>query len=179
MKKPPPESPALHLIRHMWENVCDTLPHSWRIVNGSMHQVVKLAIDGGLRWGLGDFATVAKDFRIGYWGGNNGDSEGLYSCAVESGNLSACLSFEAWKGRKPFIFHGKRISVGYDFRWAGERVTCTSFADDGASLIATSYKPRETDGDGYERGRRTPLHVHRISHADIKAAQKKAKAVTA
>ncbi len=171
MKKQPPESPALHLTRHVWENVCDVIPHSWRIVNGSMHQALTIAITAGLRFDLGDFATIAKEFRIGYWGGNNGASEGLYSCAVGCGNRSACLSFEAWKGRKPFILAGHRIYEGYQFIWAGQHVTCTSFDEGGSFVIAASYKERERDADGYERGRRTPLHIYKITHADLKAGR--------
>jgi hypothetical protein len=84
--------------------------------------------------------------------------------AVESSNTTACISFEKYRGRGPFVFGGRRLHVGSVFEWAGvHNVIVTSFADDGLSLIACTYK------DG---ARRVVDKRMRITLDELKIAEK-------
>lgn len=148
------DSPAYELLYHTWKHANNAPIFSWERLNRSMHGAVILAIDSGMRFDKDDFSKISKDFRMGYWA----DGEGIYSQAVKSGNISACQALETWFNRKPFIAKfpvdlrtygiGRdalrkegRIAVGTRFRWDGEYVRVTSFANDGKSLTACAYKP--------------------------------------
>jgi hypothetical protein len=148
---PPPKgpSPAMQLVRRAWENRCEATAHSWRTVNNTMYEALKLAITGGMSFAVGDVAEIYRSMRGSYWFGESG--EGLYSIACDAGNLQASQSFEAWRGRKPFMWEGKRLSVGSQFVWEGLLVRVTSFQDDAGALTACSYKPN-TEGVRWHRG---------------------------
>jgi len=153
----------MKLLTLVWENVAEATPHSWDKVNHSMRTALDLAIGSGMRFSKDDFKQIAERFRAGYWFSDDG-GEHFYTLAVNVCNVSACQSFEAWKGRKPIIAdevspeshvarechgytHGHRgsrqqdrICVGTSFFYAGIRPIVTSFSGD--AVIACTYKPK-------------------------------------
>lgn len=163
------DSPAIYLLQHVWSNEGHGAGRSWERLNSAMKSALALAIEHLFRFEEGDFDEISKRFNFGYWGGQDtgGFAEGFYSiaCAVDRGhgarchgpNRSACIAFEKYKGREPFIYKeptclsGVRLACGSRFMWAvGDLVyepTVTSFAADGLSLSACTYKSH----DGYER----------------------------
>ncbi len=140
---PPPKGPsaAMQFVRCAWDNRCKATAHSWRTVNSTMRAALALAITGGMSFAAGDVAEIYRSMRGCYWFGD----EQLYSTACEEGNLQACQSFEAWQGRKPFLWEGKRLHVGRQLLWEGIPVKVTSFQDDKGALIACSYKSSVVD----------------------------------
>jgi len=152
------DGPALQLLQLVWDEQGHQMGHRWERLNSAMYAVTCLAIEYGLRFDVGDFQAIERRFRIGYWGGNDRHmlGEGFYSLACATWkcgggrchgpNRSAAIAFEAWKGREPFIARvsprspaSHRIAIGTKFHWYRDRVTCTSFAEDGLSLTACSY----------------------------------------
>lgn len=166
------DSPALALVRHVWErNHTD----SWQRLNGSMYAAVNLAIGAGLRFDADDFAVICKEFRGGYWFGNDGVEmygEGFYSRAVEVGNSSACQSFEAWRERPPFIFGGKRLHLRAEFDWQGLKVKVTSFSKDSATIGACSYKRVPTGSGTWKYEKEKVDRRFRISIDELRAAER-------
>lgn len=168
------DSPAFRLMSLIYTHQGHHMPQSNERWDQSMNQALSLAIESGLRFDLTDFAEIAEIcYRFG--------SEGDYALACRSyrcstgrkgtPNLSAARSFEHYKKRKPFILQmhphrptRERVAVGSSFWWKGEQLTCTSFADDGGSIIACSYKEPETE---YARAK-VKARV-RITHAMIQA----------
>ena len=91
-------------------------------------------------------------------------SEGHYSLAVRSGNLSFAYAYEKLVRRISFIGTGLsydnhpyvrpgttrktqgRLVEGCEFMWEGEKVKVTTFRDDEKALIACAYHP---DPEGY------------------------------
>lgn len=140
--KPSGPSAAMQFVRVAWEERCGATEHSWRTVNATMWSALMLAITGGMSFSVDDFAEIYKSMRAGYWIGEGG--ERLYAAACEAGNLQACQSYEALKGRNPFMWEGKRLHVGHEFMWEGLAVKVTSFADENASLTACAYHPRSS-----------------------------------
>lgn len=146
-------SPAHVLVAHVWANVQEATGHSWQRLNSSMHSAVMLAIEAGLRFDETDIRAFYRDMRGGYWFGQGdgmGEGEQFFTRACKYGNDSAARSFEAWKGRSPFVLGGSRLSVGSDFVWFADgprkaplRVTVTSFTVEGTALTACSYKSGE------------------------------------
>lgn len=161
------ESPAIQLLRHVWQSQGHQKGHSWERLNSAMQRALSMAIEHSIGFELGDFELMSKGprkdgFNSGMWIGNDGHmrGEGYYSLACGhrrcgggrtfGPNMSAALSFEAWKNRKPFIFADrpseprKRLCIGERFHWPlGDdkwgMATVTSFAEDGRSLIACTY----------------------------------------
>jgi len=137
------QSSARKLIKLVWEHNREATGFSWQRLNSSMHQAVMLAINAGMQFSLNDFSEIYKEMRGHYWfGPDNAHSQGeyFYSTAVKTGNLSACQSFEQWKERPPFIFEGRRLHHGTELQWNNKRCKVTSFAKDGQSLTACSYR---------------------------------------
>ncbi len=92
-------------------------------------------------------------------------------------------TFEAWQGRKPFMWEGKRLYVGRAFMWEGVGVTVTSFQDEKGALTACSYKP-DTSGRGWgsrDIARRFSITNEKILRAekDRKTAEKISQDATA
>ncbi len=151
------QSAAMNLLEHVWET-CDR--SSWERINHSMWRALKLAIGSGMEFFEDDFASFSRDFRSGYWIGEN--REYFYSLAVSVENASAYHAFEKWMERKPIIADDveggdssgylhvsrmnrskMRLAVGFRFPWKGELVTVTSFNGDG-NAIACTYKESES-----------------------------------
>lgn len=159
-------SPAMVLVQHVWDHCGEKGRDSYRTLNGSMHSAVTLAITSGMAFGRDDFTYFANRFRLSYWGTNDGHmlGEGFYAAASKADNLSACQSFEAWKGRRPFVVRGDvcgtgnngRVYVGKDLLLATgkggrvERWSVTSFSEDGDAFVAV-VRDYERDDEGYHR----------------------------
>ena len=134
-------SDAMKLMELVWRGNAKAARFSWERLNHAMWKALHLAIANGMNFAEGDFAEIKKRFGMSYWGINNGHmlGEGFYYAACTTGNLSACRSFEAWKGRGPFIvdqvdpcaYGGSpglhrasdrkrgRVAVGCRFPWKG------------------------------------------------------------
>ncbi len=132
------KSPALQFLTLLYESSMASTGHSWTRLNSAMRDATKIAIEAGLTFGVGDFATFAKELRSTYW---IGDGECIYAAACEVGNLSACQSFETWRKRPAFVQDGKRLHVGADMTWDGKRCKVTSFDRLGEFIAACTYKP--------------------------------------
>lgn len=163
--EPETRSPAYKLVSHVWQHKQGGTGHSWARVNAAMSQALCLAIEAGLLFAEDDFREIYGGMRGGYWFGET--SERFYSLAVKFDHESACRSFEAWKGRLPFVFGGSRLHVGAMLDWDGEaNATVTSFASDGGSLVACTYK-RSEDIHSHQIARRMT-----ITYDELKAAEK-------
>jgi hypothetical protein len=133
-----------------------------------MHTTLLLAIIAFFKFELEDFKYINDKFRWGFW---SGDGEVFYSKAVEAGNMSACKSFEYYRGRKPFLtnnIHNRkrdRICVDTWLTWNKEHVKVTSFSDDNSYFVACHY-PIQADN-------RKPDHIYKITHKDLKSAEAK------
>jgi hypothetical protein len=100
-------SPALLLIDHVWNLSQKQTGHSWTRLNQVMRDSVRLAIDGGMRFDVGDFGHIRSHYNSSYWL----DLEWWYSRAVERGHVNACQAIEALLLRPPFILNGSRLCV--------------------------------------------------------------------
>ena len=159
--------------------VCACVPHdSWRKVNDGLQRALHLAVACGARFNRGDLEFICKNFRGEYWMGASTECWYTLACTGEHGpNLSACQSYEAWLNRKPFILKrqqhtnrgsalsGSRLCVGSAFDWKGQWVEITSFAADGQSCVACSYKPQ-----GAIYSPKKVLRRHRITLAELREA---------
>ena len=166
-------SPALRLVKIVWEHGSRK---SWSKLNGALQGAVRTAIEGGLEFSEGDFTHIFDNMRGGRWFIVDGHSRGewMYRLACEENrNPSAWRSFEAWKGRKPFIVDGQRLYVGLWFEWQLQRVRVTSFAEDQSYVVACSYRTvRQQEGTRFEHATDEVVKIHKITHADIYAWNK-------
>jgi hypothetical protein len=174
--KEQPDSPALGLVRHLWDHSLKSTGHSWQRLNEALGGVLSASITGGLEFAADDFATIWKKFRGAWWFGADNDhshGERFYTLAVESGNGSACRSFEAWKNRPPFRYRGSRLHVGATLSWEGKHCAVTSFARDGQSLFACAYGLKGPD----ERMRthRGIVRRFQIDVKELRAVEREAK----
>jgi len=133
-------SDAYSLIDHVWSRAQKATDHSWTRLNEAMWNAVTLAISAGLTFRPGDFKDIYDNMRGNFW---FGDHEGLYATAVKYGNRSACVAYERWRGRPPFVFGSQRLHVGRAECFPDEpnlRLVVTSFSDDGASIVCCAYE---------------------------------------
>lgn len=179
MSRKPQPSPALTLLRLVWQKHSHKIRRSWARTNWAMQSAMHLCLTHSIEFGIDDMRTIANEFNFHYWG----DAERCYTLACDSergrGNKSAVAMLENYMGRKPFIIQHhphdpsrKRAFVGDQFLWCdkdsvcGERVTVTSMSD--GKMVACSYRM-----DGNDR------KIHRrytITHDDIKAYHARIKA---
>lgn len=190
-RKAKEDSPTYILLSHVWSQ---TGNKSWDRLNSAMYSALRLAIKAGIEFFPGDFSRISQEFNSGRW---IGDGEGVYAMACgqdrssHGDNPSAYQSYEAWRGRKPFIVMRApdepkvRLSVGDRFVWhvglkAKVHVKVTSFVDkpDGNKppyLVACSYKTDpKTAEDHYPREKVDK--VFKITHDDIAAYHKAVRA---
>ena len=178
-------SPAYKLLEHVWENEGHKQERSWDRLNHSMYAALKLAITSLMRFDRDDFEKIAQDFRIGYWGGNErhmcGENFYTAACAGTYGqNMSACLSFEQWKQRKPFLVLRSqsenvkvRVHIGASFEWPDwktkvmRRLCVTSFSEDATYFTAVQ---REWDSGRQKVKKRFNINHEQIAeyHAKLK-----------
>lgn len=132
------DSPALASFRYL-DAVTPT--ESWRDVNEARHAALRYAT-AYLRFDPDDVKTIVKEFRGSYWLGEGG-AEHLYGLAVIAKNASACASWEAYLGRKPWwrTSQGERtrLSVGDSLMWDGLLVDVTSIDDAADVFVACAY----------------------------------------
>jgi len=169
------QSYPIQLLQTIWKS---TNKITGRRLNNAMQTGLKLAIESGMKFNTNDFDFIDKNFRFYWWGGNDGTmlGERYYAIACEYSNISAAISFELWKERKSFITDmveygqpgmGKRnkgrLAIRSKFWWNGERVTVTSFSENGTYLIACSYKNRNPN-----EYRNKIKHQYEITYKDLK-----------
>lgn len=184
-------SPAMQLLSLVWDSEGETSGQgpSWRRLNSSMQEALRLAIDSGMHFAEDDFGKIQKLFRPEYWL----HIEGCYSRAIDAPhgpNPSAYQAIEKHLGRKPFIVQETsstakkvRLNVGSKFKWHEDMlraidVKVTSFGsiekgEGGAKqstqcVIACSYKER--DRSKYEPDKVD--RIFKITHEDIAAYHK-------
>ncbi len=162
-------SPAMQLMNLVWMSNGHRMGRSSDRVDHAMREAMCLAIKYGFEFAPGDFAAMSERYGASC-------PESLYklACQVPSRysagrrygcNRSACISFERWKKRKPFILDGsQRLSVMAWFEWYGEQVECTSFSEGGEHLVACSYKEQPIESPKPEK----VLHRYRITVADLR-----------
>lgn len=159
MKK---QSPGLAHVLNVWDNAPR---NSYTRLNGALWSALNNAINGGLRFALGDIQYLNQNCRTGYWL----HGEGLYAmaCGSERGteNLSAAMAFEEAWGRPAWLWAEdtrtpERLYLGAKFTWKGHCVTITSFDDQKRSLVACTYHE--------ERDYSDTLKVGALDHFDGK-----------
>ena len=149
IRKRAPEgmSPALKLLSVVHEHaLTSSRKKGENLFNSVMSDAFNLAIKAGMEFALGDFAAFTK-MRSGAWLSN----EWAYAQCVESGNASACKSWEAWQTRVPFMWQSGRLYVGASIPWAGRKCKVTSIDDKAGTINVCSYKERAKDEEGYVR----------------------------
>jgi hypothetical protein len=116
---------VIEYLKLTYSNCCYD-SHSWTVINSAMQKALEICIEGRFEFSKEDFDNLSKtQSEVGYrpngqfgfwkWVGkdtHNSCGERLYKLAIDSNNKSACISFEYWKKRKPFIFKGHRLGVG-------------------------------------------------------------------
>ncbi len=180
MNKQPNDSPAIQLLRLVWDHVQESSPPSWLKWNHAMRCALELAIKSGMRFGMTDFGIIADCFWPGYWWG---DSEWIYATAVLYRNNSAWKAYESYRGRQPFIVAGARLRnfmngdgpsghgltrlvVGAEFKRDGEDLEVASFNDSDATLTACSYTERDKN---YQR---TIKRRYKLTPQTVKGTKK-------
>lgn len=163
--EPDSRSPAYQLVAHVWEYKLGATGHSWQRINAAMHQALSLAISAGLVFHENDVIDIYTNMRGGYWFGAGG-TERFYALAAGSRapNESACKALEKALGRAAFVHDGTRLHVGSYIQWGEHSAKVTSFAKDGLSLVACTYKD---DGNERKIDRRLTITLD-----EIKAAEK-------
>lgn len=175
-------SKPMQLLQITWEGTNEVTEHSWERLSTSMGRALALAIESGMRFDTDDFSYIDENFHPGYWVGTG---EGYYAKAIIFGNRSACLAFESWKKRPPFItdnvtipawrtprknFVRGRLAIGVEFYFNGEKAIVTSFAPDGSHLVACSYKDKAEKFD-----RTKILHRYKITVKQLRDFRKDVK----
>jgi hypothetical protein len=162
MKQTETTSAAFELCTHVWRASQGATRFAWLRLNQSMRDAVQLAITSGMQFSPDDFERLISQFRGNYWIGCN--HELMYAAACKVGNRSACLAYERWQQRRPFLFEGRRIFVGREFRWQHRRVRCTSISQD--FLVAVA--PKGWENGETERFNYKPDKVFRITREQLK-----------
>lgn len=156
--------------------------------NGTMDQFWSMLISAGFCFEKEDLVQLRAWGEEDYYRTFYGPHEGHYGLAVRESNGSFARAYEAYRGRKPFIYtgigygqryggfvcHGSgktkgRLVIGVDFTWKGEGVRVTSFKDDKSALIACAYHPKKGANDW------SRLKVKKrftITHKDLREAKK-------
>lgn len=162
--EPDRRSPAYQLVAHVWKHKLEATGYSWQRINTAMSQALSLAISAGLIFHEDDITDIHAKMRGGYWFGDGG-TERFYALAAGSRapNESACKALEKALGRAAFVYVGTRLHVGSPIQWGEHGAKVTSFAKDGLSLIACTYK----DYDERTLDRRLTITLD-----EIKAAEK-------
>jgi len=158
-------SPAIKLLRMVWDHEGHQRGHSWDRINHAMAEALSFAIKYGFAFNKGDFEAITRSpdnggFSFRYWAGSNRHMVGerFYALAVEGNgrygeNMSAAQAFEAWAERKPFLIRRdqdvktpRRVAIDSRFNWYGTPISVTSFSKNGQSFTACSYEndPVET-----------------------------------
>lgn len=162
--------PVVNLIEIAWHSK-KVLPYSPIRVRHTRRDFILLTVMMGFKFTTSTFRHLYDIYN----GRLYLDIETFYTCAVTVKNISAARTVEDYLKRKPFIFvdvepgfnyfstgtHGPvrkrgRVALGYKFVWNNERVTVTSFSEDGTYLVACSYKKQEPVNKNDDRVLRSP-----------------------
>ncbi len=165
MKQAVQASAAFALCTHVWRASQGATRFAWLRLNQSMRSAVHLAITSGMEFAPDDFEQLIAQFRGHYWIGANHES--IYAAACRVGNRSACRAYERWQKRRPFLFEGKRMFVGREFRWQRLRVRCTSITTDFFVAVAPKgWEDGKTETFNYKPGK-----IFRIDREQLKAVK--------
>jgi hypothetical protein len=149
--KEPKDSPAIALIRAVWEGSFTSRPQTWDRLNLVLRQALDLAIGAGMQFLPGDLARLRGGmFSFARW---CRCPDGLYSLAVSTGNKSFIEDFEACYEQPPLIADQvesvhhfqyshrtgsrgrERLHVGCRFPWEGEQFRVTAIGSGGARVV--------------------------------------------
>lgn len=170
------QSPALLVLNTAFHSMMNNKKTSWRSINGAMRNAVTAVVTGGVEFHEGDLGEIWGKMNADYWMLNDAGSYGewIYTLAIEKGNNTAWKSFETWRGRSPFItYDKKRLHVGAEFLWEGDRVTVTSFNDDQGHLIACVYEKKEHKSGVMVKDTSRIIRRYTITNGMLKAHNKK------
>jgi len=197
MKKREVDSPAVAMLRLVWDNAQKEGGFSWERLNHSLAGILSIAVGAGLHFDVDDFRLISDQFDFHHWCGVNNaqnSGEGFYGLAIAVGNTSAARAWEHFRKRPAFIAnhvrntgaggyqHGGgharkrgRLGLGFYFPWKGHSVVVTSFAVDGTYLTACTYKKipeapvcPECHRCGYSYHRREIARRFTITPVDLK-----------
>lgn len=159
-------SPALTIVKTIWDEMSRK---SWTKLNKSLRDAVSLAIESGIEWSQGDFEYIFENMNGWRWFYSDGGyyGEWMYSKACAYSNSSAYKSFEAWRGRKPFVLDGERLCVGRKFLWRGEELKVTGFTKNQEQVVACSYKDAQITYGDHVYDTQKLKKAHKINHSDI------------
>lgn len=173
------DSGPIKILQAVWDHANEGKGHSWNILNGALSSALNIAIESGFKFHEDDFATICKRFDGHYWMGNSTGKilgEGFYSMAAGGGtfrrnppNRSACISFEKWIGRKPFILNGDRLAIYSRIEIAGKKYFVTSFSDDHSSIGISGYHSNENP---YGKQEGKPTKRFKLTHEEVKMIEK-------
>lgn len=189
------KSPAIQLMDLVWEYATGEGAQGWEQYNNALRQALTLAVGSGMTLDEDDIQKVFDGYRCGRWIGES--HEWVYTCAIVNGNMSAIVSYEKAVGRKGFIAdqvdvagwgamkfvhmagrrQRERLHVGAKFQWKGCQARVTSFAKDGESLTACSYKYVDPDAQYPQEKVDKRFRITRQDIIDDRAARKLAKVV--
>lgn len=135
------KSKAFELVEFVWNN---EKTDSYTSLNTAMYVALHLAIISQMEFNKDDFKTIYTKFNGGYWFGTNSNGKGVgetfYRDAVNSGNISACQSYEAFNNFKPFIdTKGKRLYRGVMYRDNEKRYRVTGFNFETKKVYLVAY----------------------------------------
>jgi hypothetical protein len=151
------KSRAYTFIEYAWEN---EKTDSYLRLNTLMFDVLNLAIDANMEFHESDILTIANKMRGGYWFGCNSNGKGIgesfYSRAIDSRNVSAIKSYEAFTELKPFILNNNRIHSRSKLRGGEYRYSVTGFDFDKKKVHIVAYDI----GDWEQEGKRKLLNFN-------------------
>lgn len=172
------DSAPIQLLQLIWDNARMASGDSWRSYNAALSNGLSLAIRSGMKFEKGDFKKISERYRPEYWMGLGSDGgEGYFGMAVVNDNISAAVSFEAWKAREPFIWKGirasdgqsfegsRRLFVGAWFQWQSEQVCVTKFDNEKDTIRACSYVQEK--GKPYHWSRSKVFHRFAIKRSEL------------
>ncbi len=182
-------SPVINVVK----TVCDKSKLPDKSSKDQFHAIMRdsleLCIKSLMPFEINDFKNISETIRYFPWNcwNNSNYGEEYYRIAVINNNISAAISFENWKGRKPFIHkgfvkyperygrygsierHTSRLFIGasyYDINKL-ERVTVTSFDDKNGIVICCSY---QNEDENKRSGQPLKIkHLYKFDHQYIKS----------
>jgi len=143
---------AYKFVKMAWDN---EKTNSYLRVNTVMFDVLQLAINANMDFGIDDFEMIFKKMSGGYWFGVNNNGKGygeyFYERSVYWKNASAIKSFEKWTGLKAFIIKGKRMCIWSKFYDSKYQYKVTGFSEDYKRIYVVAYFLTDKDKNGKKR----------------------------
>lgn len=131
---PEGESPAVRLMRLVHDHALTSGDRAGdNLFNGCMRDTLALVLKSRMEFGIDDVATISQlhDGILTEW---------CYAGLVESGNISACRSWEKARRRAPWMWQKARLYEGARLPWAGRNCRITTINDAKGHIIACSYR---------------------------------------